>query len=147
MATMNKVILMGNLTKDPDQLRTTPSGVSVLDLRLAVNRKFKGGDGELRDETCFVNVSAWGKEAESCSKYLAKGSQILVEGRLKYDEWEKNGQKQSRISVVAERVQFLGAPKQRTESAPESAGADNPPVKREQVPDTAGQGDSDDLPF
>ena len=148
MSTLNKVILIGNLTKDPEKLRRTPSGAAVTDLRLAINRKFKTADGELKDEKCFVNVSVWGRQTETAVEYLGKGSQVLIEGRLKYDEWEKNGQKQNRLSVVGERIQFLGAPRQRVESgaAPE-ASDDHPVVGKEQLPGGGGEGDSDDLPF
>lgn len=110
MADFNKVMLMGNLTRDPE-VRYTPSGTAVADLGLAVNRSFKGSDGQLKDETCFVRVTVWSRQAENCAQYLKKGSPVFVEGRLKYDEWEKDGQKQSRLSVVGERVQFLGAPR------------------------------------
>lgn len=106
MASLNKVLLIGNLTRDPE-VRYLPSGAAVADLRLAVSRKYKTNSGEMKEETCFVNVSAWGRTAETCGQYLSKGSPLLVEGRLKLDEWEKDGQKQSRLSVVAERVQFL----------------------------------------
>jgi single-strand DNA-binding protein len=110
MANFNKVILIGNLTRDPE-IRYTPSGTAVGDLRMAVNRRFRTGDGQERDETCFVGVTVWGRQAETCGEYLKKGRPLLVEGRLKYDEWEKEGQKFSRLSVVAERVQFLGSPR------------------------------------
>ena len=107
MANFNKVMLMGNLTRDPE-VRYTPSGVAVADLRMAVNRRYRGSDGQDREETCFVNVTVWAKQAESCGQYLKRGRPIFVEGRLKFDEWEKDGQKFNRLSVVAERVQFLG---------------------------------------
>jgi single-strand DNA-binding protein len=107
MANFNKVMLMGNLTRDPE-VRYTPSGMAVADLRMAVNRRFRGADGQDREETCFVNVTVWAKQAESCGQYLKRGRSIFVEGRLKFDEWEKDGQKFNRLSVVAERVQFLG---------------------------------------
>jgi single-strand DNA-binding protein len=110
MASFNKVILIGNLTRDPE-VRYTPSGTAVGDLRMAINRRFRTGDGQEREETCFVGVTVWGRQAETCGEYLKKGSPALVEGRLKYDEWEKEGQKFSRLSVVAERVQFLGSPR------------------------------------
>jgi single-strand DNA-binding protein len=110
MANFNKVILIGNLTKDPE-IRYTPSGTAVGDLRMAVNRRFRSGDGQEREETCFVGVTVWGRQAETCGEYLKRGRPLLVEGRLKYDEWEKEGQKFSRLSVVAERVQFLGSPR------------------------------------
>lgn len=107
MANFNKVMLMGNLTRDPE-VRYTPSGMAVADLRLAVNRRYRTPDGQDREETCFVNVTVWARQAETCGQYLQKGRSVFVEGRLKFDEWEKDGQKLNRLSVVAERVQFLG---------------------------------------
>ncbi len=111
MASLNKVFLIGNLTRAPE-LRYTPSGMAVADMRLAVNRSYTTQSGEKRDETCFLTVIVWGKQAESCSQYLDKGSPIMVEGRLQTRDWEtKEGQKRSVVEVVAERVQFLGRPK------------------------------------
>ncbi len=150
MASMNKVFLMGHLTRDPE-VRYIPSGAAVADMRLAVNRRYKTQQGEDKEETCFVNVSAWGRTAETCGQYLSKGSQVLVEGRLRYDEWEKEGQKQSRLSVVAERVQFMDSPRRAqygdapdTEGAKASADRPSGPA-REEPSDPAG--DDDDLPF
>ena len=98
---------MGNLTRDPE-LRYLNSGSAVCDLRLAVNRRFKKNDGEFGEETCFVDVVVWARQAETCSQYLKKGSGVFVEGRLKLDTWEnQEGQKRSKHRVVAERVQFL----------------------------------------
>ena len=107
-ASLNKVILMGNLTRDPDT-RSLPSGTSVCEFGLAMNRRFVSNGKEV-DETCFVDVVVWGRSAESCRQYLEKGSQVLVEGRLKYDQWEdrNGGGKRSRLSVVAEQVTFVG---------------------------------------
>ena len=108
MASLNKVFLIGNLTKPPE-LRYTPSGTAVADLRLAVNRNYTTQGGEKREDTCFLTVVVWGKQAESCGEYLDKGSPILVEGRLQTREWEaKDGGKRTVIEVVAERVQFMG---------------------------------------
>ena len=103
MASLNKVFLMGNLTRDPE-VRYTPSGAAVGDLGLAVSRRFKSSDGENREETCFVNITVWGRQAETCAEYLKKGRPVMVEGRLRYEEWEKDGKKNSKIVVVAERV-------------------------------------------
>ncbi len=111
MANLNKVFLMGNLTRPPE-LRYTPSGTAVADLRLAVNRNYTTQGGEKREETCFLTVVVWGKQAESCGEYLDKGSPILVEGRLQTRDWEtKDGQKRNVVEVVAERVQFMGRSK------------------------------------
>lgn len=110
MANLNKVFLMGNLTRDPE-LRYTPSGVAVTDFGLAVNRSWKSQNGEKREEVTFVDVQAWARTAEVISEYCKKGSPIFVEGRLQYDSWEgKDGQKRSRLRVVAETFQFIGAP-------------------------------------
>ncbi len=110
MADLNKVFLMGNLTKEPE-IRYTPNGKAVGDMRMAVNRRFKTAEGQAKDETCFIQVVVWGRQAETCGEYLRKGSQVLVEGRLQYDEWEKDNQKFSRLRVVADRVQFMGSPR------------------------------------
>lgn len=108
MANFNKVLLIGNLTKDPE-LRYTPQGTAVVNLRLAVNRKFKDRNQELKEEVCFVTAVAWDKQAETCNQYLHKGSPIFVEGRLQSRSWEDaSGQKRNTIEVRAERIQFLG---------------------------------------
>ena len=108
MASLNKVLLIGNLTRQPE-LRYTPSGTAVADLRLAVNRNYTTQTGEKREETCFLTVVVWGKQAESCREYLDKGSPVFVEGRIQTRDWEaKDGQKRTATEVVAERVQFMG---------------------------------------
>ena len=110
MASFNKVLLIGNLTKDPE-LRYTPQGTAVVNLRMAVNRKFKDRNQELKEEVCFITCVAWDKQAETCNQYLKKGSALLVEGRLQSRSWEDNtGAKRNVIEVRAERVQFLGSP-------------------------------------
>ena len=110
MANYNKVLLMGNLTRDPE-LRYTPSGTAVANLRLAVNRKYRDrNSSELREEVCFVTVVAWDKQAEICNQYLQKGRSVFVEGRLQSRSFEDaSGNKRSVMEVRAERVQFLGA--------------------------------------
>src|SRR4030042_1147444 len=109
MADFNKVLLIGNLTKDPE-LRYTPQGTAVANLRLAVNRRFRNKNQEFKEETCFITAVVWDKQAETCNQYLHKGSPVFVEGRLQSRSWEDNaGQKRSVIEVRAERVQFLGA--------------------------------------
>ena len=109
MASLNKVLLIGNLTRQPE-LRYTPSGTAVADLRLAVNRNYTTQTGEKREETCFLTVVVWGKQAESCREYLDKGSPVFVEGRIQTRDWEaKDGQKRTATEVVAERVQFMGS--------------------------------------
>jgi single-strand DNA-binding protein len=110
MANFNKVILIGNLTRDPE-LRYTPQGTAVANLRMAINRKYKDRNQELKDEVCFITAVAWDKQAETCNQYLHKGSPLLVEGRLQSRSWEDaQGQKRNTIEVRAERIQFLGQP-------------------------------------
>lgn len=109
MANLNKVFLIGNLTRDPE-LRYTPGGTAVANLGLAVNRRFKDSSGELKEEVCFLTVTVWDKQAEACCQYLEKGRPVFVEGVLQSRFWETNdGQKRSAIDVRAERVQFLGS--------------------------------------
>lgn len=117
MANFNKVYLIGNLTRDPE-LRVTPKGTQICQFGLAVNRQFKDESGALRDDTTFVDIEAWGKQAETISKYLTRGKPLFVEGRLKFDQWEDktSGQKRSKLKVVLEGFQFLGSGK--GESAP-----------------------------
>jgi len=109
MASLNKVFMIGNLTRDPE-LRYVPSGAPVATFGLAANRTFITQHGEKKDEVCFVRVVVFGKQAESCSQYLTKGRPVFVEGRLQYRAWEQDGQKRNSLDIVAERVQFLGAP-------------------------------------
>ncbi len=112
MANLNQVFLMGNLTRDPE-LRYVPSGRAVANLGLAVNRAFVTQDGERKEETCFVRVVVWGKQAENCNQYLSKGSQVFIEGRLQSRDWEtEDGTRRNTLEVVARRVQFLGKPKE-----------------------------------
>ena len=121
MASYNKVLLMGNLTKDPE-LRYTPAGTAVANLRLAVNRKYRTKDQELKEEVCFITAVVWNKQAETCNQYLHKGSSLFVEGRLQSRSWEDNtGAKRSVIEVRAERVQFMGSPGQAKPPSPASS--------------------------
>jgi single-strand DNA-binding protein len=139
MASLNKVFLIGNLTRPPE-LRYTPSGTAVADLRMAVNRNYTTQGGEKREDTCFLTVVVWGKQAESCGEYLDKGSPILVEGRLQTRDWEgKDGQKRSVTEIVAERVQFMG----RGKGTPAPAVV---PAAAESFGEAGGSGD-DDVPF
>ena len=109
MASFNRVMLMGNLTRNPE-LKYTPSGSAVADLGLAVNESFKNKAGETVEQTCFVDVVVWGRQAETATEYLQKGSPVFVEGRLQFDQWERQqGEKRSKLRVRAERVQFLSA--------------------------------------
>jgi single-strand DNA-binding protein len=109
MASYNRVVLLGNLTRDP-QLRYIPSGTAVADVGLAVNDRRKNASGEWVEDTTFVDITLWGRTAEVAGEYLSKGSPVLIEGRLKFDTWETNdGQKRSKLRVVGERMQMLGA--------------------------------------
>ncbi len=107
MASVNKVMLLGRLTADPE-LRYTPKGTAVCDLRMAMNRQYTDpGSGEKKEEATFVDVTAWGRTAEISAQYLKKGRQVFVEGRLKFDQWEQDGQKRSKLSVTADQVTFV----------------------------------------
>ncbi len=107
MANLNSVFLIGRLTRDPE-LRYAPSGSAVSNLGLATSRVFTTQAGERKEEVCFVRIVVWGKQAEACSQYLSKGSQIFVEGRLRSSSWETEaGEKRSRMEVVGRRIQFL----------------------------------------
>jgi single-strand DNA-binding protein len=146
MPDLNKVFLMGNLTFDPE-LRRTPSGMAVTELRMASNRSWLGRDGEKREEALFIDVTVWDRRAETCCQYLRKGSCIHVEGYLRMDTWDDKttGEKRSKIKVVADRVQFLDS--RRGEGGGESTptGDDelggSPPAAREPAPRRAGAGE------
>jgi single-strand DNA-binding protein len=107
MASFNRVVLVGNLTRDPE-LRYLPSGMAVSDIGLAVNDRIKRND-QWVDEPVFVDITLWGRTAEVANEYLSKGSSVLIEGRLKLDRWEKEGQKHSKLKVVGEKMQMLGS--------------------------------------
>ena len=140
MASYNKVLLMGNLTRNPE-IRYTPSGTAVADLGLAVNENFKNKAGETVEQTCFVDVVVWGRQAETSAEYLQKGSPVFVEGRLQLDQWEnQQGEKRSKLRVRADRVQFLGAPGKGAEfAAPAEAAPQTAPAPEVD--------DDDDVPF
>lgn len=160
MASFNKVILLGNLTRDPE-LRYTPKGQAVARLGLAVNRSYKTDSGETKEEVTFIDIDAWGKQAELIGQYLRKGSPLFVEGRLKFDQWDdKNtGQKTSKLRVVMENFQFVGGPRSGEggggpgPSGPPSGGAPMArparpaqPAPSPESPEGA-PGDVDDVPF
>ncbi len=152
MASFNKVILMGNLTRDPE-LKYTPKGTAIAKIGLAVNRVWRTDTGEQREEVTFVDVDIFGRTAENVGQYMRKGRPILVEGRLKLDQWEdKNtGQKRSRLGVVAESVQFLGSG-QRDEGGSDSrpTGGQQRTSPRPTPPaddDSPPPPDDDDVPF
>lgn len=134
MANYNKVILMGNLTRDPE-LRYTPAGKAVTNFSIAINRKYKV-DEQWKEETDFFDIVVFGKQAENCSEYLRKGRPVLVDGRLQQRRWETDeGQKRSKIEVVALSVQFLGSRGGQDNARPAS-GSDEPP-----------EFDDSDIPF
>ena len=146
MANFNKVLLMGNLTRDP-QLSYLPSQTAVVDFGLAVNRRWKSKEGQDRDETCFIDCRAFGRTAENINKYLKKGRPLFVEGRLTFDAWTaQDGTKKSRHRVTVESFQFLGRPEKNDQtpesSVPTTDTSDEPPETSYQTQET-----SDDIPF
>ncbi len=128
MASFNKVLLMGNLTRDPE-VRYTPKGTAIANIGLAVNRVWTNESGEKKEEVTFVDVEVWGRQAETMGQYLSKGRPLFVEGRLKLDTWDdkETGQKRSKMKVVCENFQFLGAPKGNAEFSDQPPGAEKPP--------------------
>ena len=134
MAYLNKVFLIGNLTRNPE-LRVTPKGTAICSFSLAVNRTYRDEGGNAREEVTYVDIEAWGKQAELCSKYLAKGSPCMVEGRLRLDSWEdkQSGAKRSKLKIVLDNVQFLSrAPSGAQEGQEQQEGEHSaPPARRE----------------
>lgn len=121
MGSVNRVFLMGNLTRDPE-LRKTPSGLAVADLGMAVSEKYRNKAGQEMQSTCFADVVVWGKQAEACGEHLAKGARVMVEGKLQLDQWQTGeGQKRSKLRIRADNVQFLSRPRgaMPMESAPD----------------------------
>ncbi|MDI6787361.1 MAG: single-stranded DNA-binding protein [Planctomycetota bacterium] len=133
---MNRVFLMGNLTRDPE-LSYTPQGIAVCKFGLAVNNVYVTSTGEKKEDVLFVDIVVWRKQAESCATFLKKGRPVLVEGNLKLDRWEKDGQKHSKIKVVANRVQFIGdRAKSELTAVDKSAKEEDIPVTPpEEIPD------------
>lgn len=144
MASLNRVLLIGNLTRDPE-LRYIPSGTAVVNLRLAVNSTFKDQAGQRKEETCFVTIVVWGKQAETCNQYLKKGRAIFVEGRLLYRSWEAEGKTRSTMEVRADRVQFLGPPATTARPRDEAEEARPAEPSVEAVPEDGGA--EADVPF
>jgi single-strand DNA-binding protein len=138
MASFNKVILLGNVTRDPE-LRYIANGTAVTDIGLAVNDRRKTATGEWVEETTFVDVTLWGRTAEVAGEYVTKGSPLLIEGRLKLDTWEKDGKKNSKLRVVGERMQLLGS---RSGDGPRGEGGKSKPRAgvRDGVPSGSGSG-------
>ncbi len=153
MANLNKVLLMGNLTKDPE-LRYTPKGTAVGDLSMAVNRRVSDGNGNWSDETTFVDITVWGNTAENAQKYLSKGRGVFVEGRLQLDTWEDktSGQKRSKLKIVADTLQFLPDGKGgggRSSGGGSSSGnaSSGPPQGGSAADPDDFDGEEDDIPF
>lgn len=154
MANLNKVMLIGNLTRDPE-LRYTPKGTAVADIAIAINRVWNDEGGNKQEEVTFVDVTLWGRQAELAQQYLSKGRGAYIEGRLQMDTWDdkQTGQKRSKLKVVAESLQFLpdgkgggersggGEPRQQGNARGNSA----PPQQRNDAPED--YGDDDDIPF
>ena len=174
MASLNKVMLIGNLTRDPE-VRYTPKGTAVTDIGLAVNRVYSTDDGDKREETTFVDITLWGRQAEIAGQYMKKGRPIYVEGRLQLDTWDdkQSGQKRSKLKVVGDNFQFLGskddnagggggggyssappqqqqapqqsAPPQQQQSAPPQQ--EQAPPQQQSAPAPDPMDDEDDIPF
>jgi single-strand DNA-binding protein len=163
MASFNKVILLGNLTRDPE-VRYTPKGTAVADLGIAVNRTYTAENGEKREEVTFVDVTFWGRTAENAGQYLKKGRPVFVEGRLQLDSWDDktSGQKRSKLKVVGELLQFLGGgrpggggeagePDEMGSGSSDYGGGGAPPRRSNTAPpprpQRAPEPDDDDIPF
>ncbi|HJY53765.1 MAG TPA: single-stranded DNA-binding protein [Candidatus Udaeobacter sp.] len=145
MANLNKVLLLGNVTRDPE-VRYTPKGSAVCDLGIAVNRNYTTESGEKREEVTFIDVTLWGRTAEVASEYLKKGRPVFIEGRLQMDTWDdkQTGQKRTRLRVVAENMQLLGG-------RPPGGAADAPGESRQSSappkPSASAEPDEDEIPF
>ena len=144
MANINRVVLVGNLTRDPE-LRHTPSGMAVCSLRLAVNTRRKdAATGEWTEKPNYFDITVWGNQGENCAQYLAKGRPVGVDGRLEWREWEaQDGSKRQAVEVIADTVQFLGG---RGEPAATRRSTSRPPRRRRRTPTSASAAD-DDIPF
>jgi single-strand DNA-binding protein len=150
MASYNKVILIGNLTRDPE-LRYTPKGMAIAKLGIAVNRSWRNEAGETKEEVTFIDIDAFGRQAETLAQYLKKGSPLMIEGRLKLDQWDdkQSGQKRSKLGVILEGFQFLGGGKgegggseaPRSRPAPSAAPKNDSPDSEPPPPE------EDDVPF
>lgn len=122
MASLNKVFLIGNLTRDPE-LRYTPSGTAVASFGIAINRTWTGQSGEKKEEVCFVDINMFGRRAEVINEYFSKGNPIFIEGRLQFNQWEtKDGQKRNTLRVVAENFQFIGSQAKKLDDKIDSGG-------------------------
>jgi len=153
-ASLNKVFLLGNLTRDPE-VKYTPKGTAVCDLGLAINDSYKAQDGSIKETVTFVDIEVWGRTAENCKQYLSKGRPVFIEGQLRLDQWEQDGQKRSKMKVRAMSVQFLGGGgggnrEGGGERRPSSGGEAERPAARPAATvseDRPPPPDDDDIPF
>lgn len=149
MPNLNKVMLMGNLTRDPE-VKYTPKGTAVAELGLAINRTWKDDSGTKQEETTFVDVTLWGRVAEIAGEYCKKGAPIYVEGRLQLDQWDdkQTGQKRSKLKVTGENIQLIGGKREGTSAAPSERrqGAPLPPAPKP-APDPDLDSEDSDIPF
>ena len=152
-ASLNKVLLMGNLTRDPE-VKYTPKGTAVGDLAIAINDSYKAQDGSIKETVTYVDIEVWGRTAENCKQYLSKGRPIFVEGQLRLDQWETpQGEKKSRMKVRADRVQFLGGGERRDGGGERRASSGGDTERAAARPastvseDRPPMPDDDDIPF
>ena len=151
---INRVIITGNLTRDPE-VRSLPSGTSVCELRVACNGRRKNSEGNWEDDPNYFNVSVWGQQGENCKRYLSKGRGVAIDGRLRWREWETDGQKRQAVDIIAETVQFLGGGGDGQSgngngfsSSVSAAASDIPVDTADFVPTSVGSGVADDdIPF
>jgi len=157
MASVNKVMLLGNLTRDPE-IRYTPKGTAVTDLGMAINRIRTGDNGERIEEVTYVDVTLWGRQAELAGQYLGKGRPVFIEGRLQLDQWDdkQSGQKRSRLRVVGENMQFLpgggggnggGGSAYESEQSSQNQPSSSAPSNQGGAPANDFDNDDDDIPF
>lgn len=154
MANFNKVLLMGNLTRDPE-VRYTPKGTAIATIGLAVNRTWTTEGGEKKEEVTFVDVEVWGRQAETIGQYMSKGRPLFIEGRLKLDQWDdkESGQKRSKLKVVCENFQFIGAPKGGGDVSDQPPPSNRAPQRGRPAPSAPPQEDApsgegeDNIPF
>jgi single-strand DNA-binding protein len=148
MASFNKVVLVGNLTRDPE-LRYTPKGAAVAKVSLAINHRWTTDTGEKKEEVTFVEVDCFGRTAENVGQYMKKGRPLLVEGRLRLQQWDdkQTGQKRQKLGVVAESVQFLGGKEEGGGSRPTESNPSEDGQKASEAPQPDAQPESDDVPF
>ena len=140
MSKLNKVFLMGNLTRDPE-LRYTPSGTAIISFGIAINRTWQGADGEKKEEVCYVDISMFGRRAEVINEYFTKGNPIFIEGRLQFQQWEaKDGQKRNALRVVAESFEFIGG----KGKGSSSGGGNNPSFPEGSAPNDVNE---EEIPF